>query len=82
MNDKVILSYVNIYKFNSMFNNTNFNFDNKYVFNISKDESGSYNSYILHVEKKSKILPDNFWGSNISNVNMIVGKMVQVKLHF
>lgn len=75
MNKKAFLCYVNVSD-NMCFDNTDFNFDQNYLFHVEVDTSHTYYKYVLKVSKRTcdEIQPKGFWGENISTVNVITGK--------
>lgn len=73
MKDKIYLSYINAA--DQILNNVDFNFDKEYIFSLSKLNTYRSCSYTLHVSKRKGIVqPEGFWGENINNVNVIMGK--------
>lgn len=71
--DEAFLCYLNVK--NGIFNNTSFNFDNKYVFDIGFDKRQTPYTCTLCVSKRKGIMqPKGFWSDNISTVNIITGE--------
>lgn len=71
MNNYTTLVYVKARTSN--LDNAEFNFDNKYEFHIVNEEKLSC-KYFLSVKKIKNPMPYNFWGENISSLNVIAGK--------
>lgn len=78
---KIYLSYINAADI--ILEGVDFNFDQQYLFSLKVDRSKQVYSYILHVSKRKGIVqPEGFWGENISNVNVIMGRNGSGKTSF
>lgn len=81
MKEKIYLSYINAADI--ILEGVDFNFDQQYLFSLKVDRSKPVYSYILHVSKRKGIVqPEGFWGENISNVNVIMGRNGSGKTSF
>lgn len=70
MNETATLCYMNLTK--GILKNTDFNFDDCYKFEISREQNND--GYVLDVNKINKPIPKNFFTSNITSLNVLVGK--------
>lgn len=70
MNEIATLCYMNLTK--GILKNTDFNFDDYYKFEISRKQNND--GYVLNVNKLNKPIPKNFFTSNITSLNVLVGK--------
>ena len=81
MKEKIYLSYINAADI--ILEGVDFNFDQQYLFSMKVDRSKPVYSYILHVSKRKGIVqPEGFWGENISNINVIMGRNGSGKTSF
>ena len=69
--EKAILCYMNITK--AQFKNVDLNFDINYHFHLEVEKLVAGEKAILRAEKKRNVLINNFWGENISSVNVLAG---------
>ena len=75
MDNYTTLVYVNITdKREEKRVNAEFNFDNKYEFHMSLRKNYLNDKDVLSVKKRESSMPENFWGDNISSLNVIAGR--------
>lgn len=71
---KIYTTLVYVNATTPILNRAEFNFDNKYEFHMEPLENEYENKYVLSAKKRENPIPDNFWGENISSLNVIAGK--------